>query len=164
MGSNSAAPTEPSLHPDQRNGVLLDHVLGVRMATLLLLVGEEQRALLPPLESLQRTRRGWSAEKGDPFARGHPIATPRCPSPPLLPDQPLPPLPAQEGEGTGERCLNHGVDQLTTQRPRRERVRGHPTVCIGEGNSVDVNALKAALYRSAVGELARGLRAKWRTT
>jgi hypothetical protein len=38
--------------------VLLDHVLGVRMATLLLLVGEEQRALLPPLESLQRTRRG----------------------------------------------------------------------------------------------------------
>ena len=73
----------------------------------------EQRALLPPLESLQRTRRGWSAEKGDPFARGHPIATPRCPSPPLLPDQPLPPLPAQEGEGTGERCLNHGVDQLT---------------------------------------------------
>jgi hypothetical protein len=44
------------------------------MVTLLLLIKEEQRALLPPLKSLQRTRRGWSAKKGDPFAPGPSLA------------------------------------------------------------------------------------------
>ena len=51
--------------------------LVLEMATLLLLVEEEQRALLPPLKSLPQ--RGWSGEKGDPFARGTSIAAPQLP-------------------------------------------------------------------------------------
>jgi hypothetical protein len=50
---------------------------------VLVLWEEEQRALLPPLKSSQQTRRGWSGEKGDPFARGTSIAAPSYPWPPL---------------------------------------------------------------------------------
>ena len=57
--SQPANGEQPRVFEDrfQRNGVILDQRHGV-MATLLLLVEEEQRALLPPLKSLQQTRPG----------------------------------------------------------------------------------------------------------
>src|SRR5215467_11237905 len=46
---------------------------------------EGAAALLASLKSSQRTRRGWSGGKGDPFARGTSIAALAGPWQPLLP-------------------------------------------------------------------------------
>jgi len=69
-------------------------------------------ALVASLKSLQQARRGLSAEKGDPPLRGGqdcrpllPFGHPRSPWPPLLPDLPLPSLPAQGARPPGNATM-----------------------------------------------------------
>src|SRR5262245_38379197 len=74
----------------QRNGVVLDQLHRFGMATLLLSVGEEQRALLPTLKTLQQTRRGDGRIKRRPIRAGTSICALAGPSPPLAPRSTLP--------------------------------------------------------------------------
>jgi hypothetical protein len=89
------------------------------MATLLLLVEEEQRALLPTFEIAAADEAGDGRVKRRPFRAGTTIA-PYHPSAPLLPSPPHLP---NRSEGEPGTMLNHRVGQLTIPNLTSARVR-----------------------------------------
>src|SRR5262245_24836532 len=155
----------------QRNGVVLDQLQRFGMATLLLSVGEEQRALLPTLKTLQQTRRGDGRIKRRPIRAGTSICALADPSPPLLANQPSPPLRPKRPKRPGNdarplRLANGPTAQWTPRAPcahravfddlpaamrRRDRAVGRRPRCISEIgllSVVDYVAARTAANRS----------------
>ena len=89
------------------------------MATLLLLVEEEQRALLPTFEIAAADEAGDGRVKRRPIRAGTTIA-PYHPSAPLLPS---PSPSAQQERREPGTMLNHRVGQLTIPNLTSARVR-----------------------------------------
>jgi hypothetical protein len=105
-----AALHEERLKPFQHE---IDHRFEQRMK-------ESRQALVASFEMLQQNEAGGGRLKKETHLRGgHRLPPSLALRHPWLPDLPSPSPTCPLGEGARDRCLNHPVGQLTTQRPSK---------------------------------------------